>query len=52
VEDLANGAVEPVVAGLKGVAGALWVRHVEEDKLEMETIKGQLAAAKWPDFGP
>jgi hypothetical protein len=52
VEDLAKGAVEPVVAGLKGVAGALWVRHVEEDKLEMETIKGQLAAAKWPDFGP
>lgn len=51
VEDLAKGAVEPVVAGLKDGAGALWARHVEEDKLEIETIKGQLEAAKWPDFG-
>ncbi len=52
VEDLAKGAVEPVVAGLKDGAGALWARHVEEDKLEIETIKGQLEAAKWPDFWP
>ena len=52
VEDLAKGAVEPVVDGLKAGAGALWARHVEEDKLEIETIKGQLEAAKWPDFGP
>ncbi len=52
VEDLAKGAVEPLVDGLKAGAGALWTRHVEEDKLEMETIKGQLEAAKWPEFGP
>ncbi len=52
VEDLAKGAVEPVVDGLKAGAGALWTHHVEEDKLEIETIKGQLEAAKWPDFGP
>jgi len=51
VEDLAKGAVEPVVDGLKAGAGALWARHVEEDKLEIETIKGQLEAAKWPEFG-
>ena len=29
---------------------ALWTGHVEKDKLELETIKGQLEAAKWPDF--
>jgi len=51
VEDLAKGAVEPLVAGLKDGDGALWARHVEEDKLEIETIKGQLEAAKWPEFG-
>ncbi len=51
VEDLAKGAVEPIVDGLKAGAGALWTRHVEEDKLEIETIKGQLEAAKWPEFG-
>jgi hypothetical protein len=52
VEDLAKGAVEPVVALLKDAASALWARRVEEDKLETETIKGQLEAAKWSDFGP
>jgi hypothetical protein len=52
VEELAKGAVEPVVSALKDAAGALWARKVEEDKLEVETIKGQLAAAKWPDFEP
>ena len=51
VEDLAKGAVEPVIDGLKAGAGALWTRHLEEDKLEIETIKGQLEAAKWPEFG-
>jgi len=50
VEELAKGAVEPVVDGLKAAAGALWARHLEEDKLEIETIKGQLEAAKWPEF--
>jgi hypothetical protein len=51
VEDLAKGAVEPVVAALKDGAGALWARHVEEDKVERDMIKGQLEGAKWPDFG-
>jgi hypothetical protein len=52
VEDVAKAAIEPVVAGLKDGAGALWAHHLEEDKLEIETIKGELEAAKWPDFGP
>ena len=49
--DLRKGAVEPVVVGPRDGAGALWAHHIEEDKLEIETIKGQLEAAKWPEFG-
>jgi hypothetical protein len=41
-----------VVDALKSAAGALWSRHVEMAKLEMETIRGQLQEAKWPEFGP
>jgi hypothetical protein len=51
VEDIAKGAIEPVVDGIKSAADALWTRHVEKDKLEIETIKTQLEAAKWPEFG-
>jgi hypothetical protein len=50
VEDIAKGAIGPVVDGIKSAAGALWARHVEKDALEIETIKGQLEAAKWPEF--
>lgn len=28
----------------------LWTRHVEKDQVELETIKAQLEAAKWPNF--
>jgi hypothetical protein len=52
VDEAVKAAVGPVVDALKAAAGALWTRHVEKDKLEIETIKGQLEAAKWPDFGP
>jgi hypothetical protein len=48
--DLARGAVGPVVTTLKELAKTLWEAHVEQNKLEVETIKGQLEAAKWPDF--
>ncbi len=50
VEDLAKGAVGPVIDALKSAATELWSRHLEMDKLEMDTIKGQLEAARWPDF--
>ena len=52
VDEIVKGAVGPVVDALKSAAGALWTQHVEQDKLEMDSIKGQLEAAKWPDFGP
>ncbi len=51
IDDAVKAAVGPVVDALKAAAGALWTRHVEKDKLEIETIKAQLEAARWPDFG-
>ncbi|MBV8103219.1 MAG: hypothetical protein JO223_01065 [Hyphomicrobiales bacterium] len=50
IDQIVTAAVGPVVDALKSAAGALWTRRVEKDKLELETIKGQLEAAKWPDF--
>jgi hypothetical protein len=50
VSDAVTALVGPAVDALKAAAGALWAHHVEMEKLEMETIKGQLEAARWPDF--
>ncbi len=50
VDKIVTAAVGPVIDALKSAATALWARHVEKDKLEIETVKGQLEAAKWPDF--
>src|SRR5271166_4944182 len=52
VDEAVKAAVGPVVDALKAAAGALWGRHVKMEDLEIDTIKGQLEAAKWPDFGP
>jgi hypothetical protein len=51
ISQIVTAAVGPVVDALKSAVGALWTRHVETDKLEIETIKSELWAAKWPDFG-
>jgi len=51
VDEIVTAAVGPVVDALKLAAGALWTQHVENGKLEQETIKTELDAAKWPDFG-
>lgn len=50
-EEIAKGAVEPLFKAISDGVGALWTRHVEKDKLELETKKSQLEAAKWPKFG-
>lgn len=50
-EEIAKGAVEPLIKAISDGVGALWTRHVEKDKLELETKKAQLEAAKWPKFG-
>lgn len=49
-EELAKGAVEPLFKTISDGVGALWTRHVENDKLELETKKSQFEAAKWPKF--
>jgi hypothetical protein len=50
VEDILKAPIEPVVNAISSGVSALWTGHVEKDKLELETIKTQLEAAKWPDF--
>jgi hypothetical protein len=50
-DEIAKAAIEPVVKAISDGVGALWTSHVEKDKLELETKKAQLEAAKWPDFG-
>jgi hypothetical protein len=50
VEDILKAPVEPVVNAISAGVSALWTGHVEKDKLELETIKGQLEVAKWPPF--
>ena len=44
-EEIAKGAIEPVVNKISDAIGALWTRYVEKDKLEIETKKSQLEAA-------
>jgi hypothetical protein len=50
-EEVAKGAVEPLFKTISNGVGAIWTRHVEIEKLELETKKSQLEAAKWPKFG-
>jgi hypothetical protein len=50
-DEVAKGAVEPLIKAISDGVGALWTRHVDEDKLELETKKSQLEAARWPRFG-
>lgn len=50
-EEIAKGAIEPVVKAISDGIGALWTRHVEKDSLVIETKKAELEAAKWPEFG-
>jgi hypothetical protein len=50
VEDILKAPIEPIVNPISSGVSALWTGHVERDKLGLQTIKGQLDAAKWPDF--
>jgi hypothetical protein len=49
-DEIAKGPIEPLIKAISDGVGALWTRHVEKDKLELETKKTQLEAAKWPAF--
>lgn len=50
-EEIAKGAVDPLIKAISDGVGAVWTRHVEKDQLELATKKAQLEAAKWPKFG-
>ena len=50
-EEIAKGAIEPVVKVVSDGVGGLWARHVEKDRLALETKKAKLEAVKWPAFG-
>ena len=53
-EDIAKGVVEgtePIIKAISEGIGALWKRHVEKDQLVVVTMKTQLEAARWPEFG-
>jgi hypothetical protein len=50
VEDILKAPIEPIVNAISSGVSALWTGHVEKDKLELQTIKRQLDAAKWPEF--
>jgi hypothetical protein len=50
-DEIAKGAVEPLIKAISDGVGGLWTHHVEKDTLERETKKAQLEAAKWPRFG-
>jgi hypothetical protein len=50
VSDIVKAAVEPVIGAIKDGVSALWSRHIEQEQAEIDSIKGQLQAAKWPVF--
>jgi len=50
VEDLVKGAIEPTVDAIASGAREVWARRAETDSQELEILKAQLEAAKWPDF--
>jgi hypothetical protein len=51
IDTILAAPLEPIITAISSGIAALWMRHVETDKLELETIKTQLEAAKWPNFG-
>jgi hypothetical protein len=50
LEEIAKGAVEPLIKAITEGVSALWTHHVEKDVLARETKKTELKAAKWPEF--
>ncbi len=50
-EEIAKAAIEPLIKPISDGVGGLWARHVEKDKLAIETKRTQLEAARWPEFG-
>ena len=51
IEDIAKGAVEPLVKALSDGVAALYNNYRNHKALTRQTIQTQLEVAKWPDFG-
>lgn len=49
-DELAKVAVEPLVNQVSAGVAGLWTRHVDLDRLERESKRTQLEAARWPEF--
>jgi hypothetical protein len=50
-EEVAKGAVEPLITAISDGIGAVWKWNVDKDKLATDTKKTKLEAARWPEFG-
>jgi hypothetical protein len=50
-EEVAKGAVEPLIKAISDGIGSVWKSSVDKDKLAIDTKKTKLEAAKWPEFG-
>ena len=50
VDGAVAAAVKPIIDALRSAAGAIWDQHVQQTKIQMETIRTQLDKAHWPDF--
>jgi hypothetical protein len=50
LDDIAKGAIQPVVDALSEGVAALYNNHRKDRALARETIKTQLEATKWPNF--
>ena len=49
--EIAKDAIASVMNDLPSAVGGLWKHYFEKDPLELQTIRTQLEAAKWPEFG-
>jgi hypothetical protein len=50
IDDILKVPIEPIMNTISSGVSTLWTGHVERDKLESAIIKGQLDAARWPEF--
>jgi hypothetical protein len=50
VSDIVKETVGPIIGAIKAGVSGLWNRHLQQEQAEIDSIKGQLDAAKWPGF--
>ena len=50
-EEVAKGAVEPLIKAISDGVGAVRKLSGDKDKLAIDTKKTKLEATRWPEFG-